>query len=229
MRYEDELTKMPPKGKLPAATIAVLERVGQRRCPGPIGSPGERPRPRPVPAASTSPPAASTGPTSRSSATSRPPVKDRDWPQSPIDPFVLARLEAAGLTPSPPADRRTLLRRAYYDLIGLPPTAEEIEAFERDRSADAFARVVDRLLASPRYGERWGRHWLDVARYADTKDGVLMFGDDRVRPYAYTYRDYVIRAFNEDTAASTGSSTSSSPPTWSRPRTSPGGWRRWAS
>ncbi len=91
-----------------------------------------------------------------------------------------------------------MIRRAYYDLTGLPPTAAEVEAFENDRSPDAFARVVDRLLASPRYGERWGRHWLDVARYADTKDGVLMFGDDRVRPYAYTYRDYVIRAFNED-------------------------------
>ena len=116
----------------------------------------------------------------------------------PIDRFVLAKLEASGLTPSPPADRRTLLRRTYYDLIGLPPTVEEVEAFERDRADDAFAQVVDRLLASPQYGERWGRHWLDVARYADTKDGVLMFGDDRVRPYAYTYRDYVIRAFNSD-------------------------------
>ena len=97
----------------------------------------------------------------------------------PIDGFVLARLESSGLTPSPPADRRTLLRRTYYDLVGLPPTAEEIDAFERDRADDAFARVVDLLLASPRYGERWGRHWLDVARYADTKDGVL---DVRRRP-----------------------------------------------
>src|SRR5213595_1417840 len=87
----------------------------------------------------------------------------------------------------------------YFDLIGLPPTFEEIEAFRRDHAPDAFSRVVDQLLSSPRYGERWGRHWLDVARYADTKDGVLMYGDDRVRPYAYTYRDYVIRAFNEDT------------------------------
>ncbi len=111
---------------------------------------------------------------------------------------MLAKLEAGGLTPSPPADRRTLIRRAYYDLVGLPPTAREIEEFENDRSPDAFARVVDRLLASPRYGERWGRHWLDVARYADTKDGVLMYDDARVRPFAYTYRDYVIRAFNED-------------------------------
>ena len=125
-------------------------------------------------------------------------MHDQSWLQSPIDSFVLASLEAARLTPSPRADRRTLIRRVYYDLIGLPPTALEIEAFESDRSPDAFARVVDRLLASPHYGERWGRHWLDVARYADTKDGVLMFGDDRVRPYAYTYRDYVIRAFNED-------------------------------
>ena len=83
-------------------------------------------------------------------------------------------------------------------MIGLPPTFAEVQAFERDPSPDAFAKVVDRLLASPRYGERWGRHWLDVARYADTKDGVLMYGDDRMRPYAYTYRDYVIRAFNDD-------------------------------
>src|SRR5262249_25695704 len=110
----------------------------------------------------------------------------------------LAKLEARGLSPSPPADRRTLLRRVYLDLIGLPPTYEEVQAFEKDDSPEAYAKVVDRLLASPRYGERWGRHWLDVARYADTKDGVLMYGDDRIRPYAYTYRDYVIRAFNDD-------------------------------
>ena len=127
-----------------------------------------------------------------------PVVKDATGPASPLDAFVLARLEAAGLTPSPPADRRTLLRRVCFDLIGLPPTIEEIEAFEKDRAPDAYERVVDQLLASPHYGERWGRHWLDVARYADTKDGVLMFGDNRVRPFAYTYRDYVIRAFNDD-------------------------------
>ena len=127
-----------------------------------------------------------------------PPVKKESWPISPIDRFVLARLEEKGLSPSPPADRRTLIRRAYFDLIGLPPTLAEVEAFVNDKTPDAFPKVVDRLLASPHYGERWGRHWLDVARYADTKDGVLMFGDDRIRPYAYTYRDYVIKAFNED-------------------------------
>src|SRR5262245_39931553 len=116
-----------------------------------------------------------------------PAVTQTNWPNSPIDSLILARLEAAGLTPSPAADRRTWLRRVTYDLIGLPPTSAEIDAFLNDASPDAFARVVDRLLASPHYGERWGRHWLDIARYADTKDGVLMYGDDRVRPYAYTY------------------------------------------
>ncbi len=128
-----------------------------------------------------------------------PAVKDPAWIRTPVDSFVLARLEAQGLTPSPAADRRTLLRRVTYDLTGLPPKAEEVAAFLADSSPNAYAQVVDRLLASPQYGERWGRHWLDVARYADTKDGVLMYGDSRIRPYAYTYRDYVIRAFNEDT------------------------------
>ena len=131
-------------------------------------------------------------------APSLPAVKNSAWGRSPLDTFVLAKLEASGLAPSPAADKRTLLRRLYFDLVGLPPAFEEVQAFEHDPSPDAFERQADRLLASPRYGERWGRHWLDVARYADTKDGVLMYGDDRIRPYAYTYRDYVIRAFNED-------------------------------
>ena len=125
-----------------------------------------------------------------------PPVKGAAWVQSPLDRFVLAKLEAKGMVPSQPADRRTLLRRATFDLTGLPPTAAEIEAFEKDTADGAFARVLDRLLASPRYGERWGRHWLDVARYADTKGYV--FKEERRYPYAYTYRDWVIRALNED-------------------------------
>ena len=127
-----------------------------------------------------------------------PKVKVSRQVQSPVDAFLLARLEARGLAFAPPADKRTRLRRVTYDLVGLPPTFEEIQAFERDGHADAFARVVERLLASPRYGERWGRHWLDVARYADTKDLVLVYGKDALRPFAYTYRDYVIRAVNED-------------------------------
>ncbi len=129
---------------------------------------------------------------------SPPEVRGTRRVESPVDAFLLAKLEEKGMEFAPPADRRTLLRRVYYDLIGLPPTLEEIRAFEQDNSPAAFARVVDRLLDSPRYGERWGRHWLDVARYADTKDLVLAYGKDALRPYAYTYRDYVIRAFNED-------------------------------
>ncbi|MBS0204171.1 MAG: PSD1 domain-containing protein [Planctomycetes bacterium] len=130
-----------------------------------------------------------------------PAVKDAAWARTSIDRFVLARYEAAGLHPAAAADRRSLIRRVYQDLIGLPPTWDDVQAFVDDPAptTTAFEKVVDRLLQSPRYGERWGRHWLDVARFADTKDGVLMYGDDRIRPFAYTYRDYVIRAFNEDT------------------------------
>ena len=116
-----------------------------------------------------------------------PAVKQQRWVQTPVDAFVLAALERAGFEPAPQADRRTLIRRATYDLIGLPPTPGEVAAFEADQSPGAFATVVDRLLRSPHYGERWGRHWLDVARFA-TSDG----------PFAFTYRDYVIRAFNDD-------------------------------
>ncbi|MBX9579203.1 MAG: PSD1 and planctomycete cytochrome C domain-containing protein [Gemmataceae bacterium] len=113
-----------------------------------------------------------------------------------IDRFVLARLEREGMKPAPPADGRTLIRRAYYDLVGLPPTAAEVEAFAADNSPDAWEKLIDKLLASPQYGERWGRYWLDVARYADTKGYV--FQEERAFPYAYTYRDYVVRSFNED-------------------------------
>jgi hypothetical protein len=127
---------------------------------------------------------------------SPPVVKRPDWVESPIDAFVLAKLEANDLRPSRVADKRTLIRRAYYDLIGLPPTEEEIAAFESDTSPDAFAALVDRLLAMPQYGERWGRYWLDVARYADTRGYV--FQTEPNIPFSHTYRDYVIRAFNED-------------------------------
>src|SRR5262245_7241418 len=113
-----------------------------------------------------------------------------------IDAFIVNKLRAAGLSPSPTADRRTLIRRLSFDLIGLPPSPEEADDFLADQSPDAYERLVDRLLASPRYGERWGRHWLDVARYGDTKG--YAFQQERRYPYAYTYRDYVIRALNED-------------------------------
>ena len=123
-----------------------------------------------------------------------PPVQHRSWVRTPIDAFVLARLEAKHLRPAPPADKVTLLRRASLDLIGLPPTPEETAAFVADRAPDAFRRVVDRLLASPHYGERWARHWLDLARYAESEG----FKSDETRPNAWRYRDYVIAAFNKD-------------------------------
>jgi hypothetical protein len=127
----------------------------------------------------------------------RPPkVKRAGWVVNPIDSFVLAQLESRRLKPSPGADRRTLIRRVTYDLTGLLPTPLEVDGFLKDKAANAYEKVVDRLLASPRYGERLGRHWLDVARYADTKGYV--FNEDRNYPNAYTYRDWVIRSFNSD-------------------------------
>ncbi len=122
-----------------------------------------------------------------------PKVRDEPWSRNAIDRFVLARLEADGLKPSPEADRVTLIRRLSLDLIGLPPTPEEIDAFVADPAPNAYEKVVDRLLASPHYGERWGRHWLDAARYADT-DG---FEKDKTR-HVWFYRDWVINAFNRD-------------------------------
>jgi hypothetical protein len=123
-----------------------------------------------------------------------PAVKDRARARNPIDAFLLARLEAAGLTFAPEADRRTLIRRLSFDLIGLPPTPAEVDAFVNDPAPDAYEKLVDRLLASPRYGERWATFWLDLARYAET-DG---FKADDPRPAAWRYRDYVIRALNDD-------------------------------
>lgn len=180
--------KMPPQGRLPEKAIQALTDWVKMGAPWPGGGTVE---------------AASAGDRSKSHWAFQPvrqpripAVRNRAWVKSPIDALVLQKLEAKGLTPAKPAGRRTLIRRAYYDLIGLPPTEEQIERFVTDKDPHAFARVVDELLASPRYGERWGRYWLDVARYADTKGYV--FQEERRYPFAYTYRDYVIRAFNED-------------------------------
>ncbi len=122
-----------------------------------------------------------------------PAVKDAKWPRNPIDAFVLARLDKEGLRPSPEADKTTLIRRVTLDLTGLPPTPEEVDAFLADQSPDAYEKVVDRLLASPHYGERWGRHWLDAARYADS-DG---YEKDKPR-FVWFYRDWVVNALNRD-------------------------------
>jgi hypothetical protein len=123
-----------------------------------------------------------------------PPATKQSWGQSPLDRFILAKLEAAGLSPAPAADKRTLLRRTTFDLTGLPPTPQELDAFLADNSPDAFACVVDRLLGSPHYGERWARHWLDLVRYADTTANDA----NAVMRYAWRYRDYVAAAFNKD-------------------------------
>jgi hypothetical protein len=125
-----------------------------------------------------------------------PEVRILEWVQSPLDRFVLAALEGHGLSPSPAAAKGTLIRRAYVSLIGLPPTFEAVQQFLENERPDAFERVVDELLNRPEYGERWGRHWLDVARYADAK-GYVDAGEVK-NPFAYTYRDYVVRSFNED-------------------------------
>jgi cytochrome c553 len=192
IHYTDDDLRMPPKGKLKEEQIADLVAWVKRGAPGP--------------AASTLPTAA--GPAEEFNLAQRrqhwayqparpvalPPVRDAAWCTSPIDFFLLARLEAAGLSPAPPADRRTLIRRVTFDLTGLPPTPQEVEAFLADRSPDAYAQVVDRLLASPHYGERWARHWLDLVRYAET----LAFEFDYDLYNIWRYRDYVIRAFNAD-------------------------------
>ena len=123
-----------------------------------------------------------------------PGVKDKAWVKTPVDAFILAKLEERGIKPNPRADKPALIRRAYLALTGMPPSPEQVQAFLADDSPEAFAKVVDQLLASPAYGERWARHWLDVARYADSEG----FKSDETRPNAWRYRDYVIDAFNND-------------------------------
>ena len=175
--------KMPQGGKLTADKIADLAAWVKMGAPWPVS----------VPKVASKPPLWSLHPVRKPSA---PTVKNRAWAKNPIDAFVLARIEARGMTPAPAADRRTLLRRVTYDLIGLPPTAAETDSFLADKSPNAYEKVVDRLLASAHYGEKWARHWLDVARYADTKGYV--FEEDRNYYSAYTYRDWVIDALNND-------------------------------
>ena len=123
-----------------------------------------------------------------------PPVTNETWCRTPIDRFILAKLEEKGIVPAPPAEKERLIRRAFFDLVGLPPTPAQIDRFVQDTSPEAFEKVVDELLASPHYGERWGRHWLDLARYAESHG----YEQDDDRPNAYHYRDYVIRALNAD-------------------------------
>jgi len=194
--------QMPPTGKLSPAAAAVLKKwldAGAPYADAPVTTaqkqiwwafkPPVRP---PVPTFGS----VSAGKTHTVALTGKPAAvfSPAAWIRNPIDAFVLQKLRAGGLNPSPRASKVTLIRRATMDLVGLPPTPEEVRAFLADTSPQAYEKLVDRLLASPQYGERWGRHWLDVVRYADSGG----FEGDRDRPYAWRYRDYVISAFNTD-------------------------------
>jgi hypothetical protein len=190
--YKNIDLQMPPKGKLPDSVIADLTKWVEQGAAWP--------REQPVAGA-----AAKDGFDIQQRKRThwawqpidpRTPLRVRDttWARSPVDAFILARLEAKGLKPAERADRRTLLRRVTFDLTGLPPTRQEIDAFLKDDSPNAYAKVVDRLLDSPRFGERWARHWLDLVRYAESRGHEL----DYTTPNAYQYRDYVIRALNAD-------------------------------
>jgi hypothetical protein len=194
MRYGDEDLQMPPKKRLDDQAIKDMATWISMGAPFPGGDAG--------PATGLKPSTDTTDPEKAKSFWSFQPISSppvpavtlASWPLGDIDRFVLARMEAQGVQPAPAADRRTLIRRATFDLTGLPPTPDEVDAFINDASPTAFATVVERLLASPRYGERWGRHWLDLVRYADTAGDSA----DYPVPQAYLYRDWVINAFNRD-------------------------------
>ena len=199
LNYESQI-KMPPQGKLPAETIAAMREWVAAGAPTPAVTPTagdslEGTGVRPVALRGVITDADIKFWSFKPLSQAVPPTpKLKGWAVNPIDQFVLANLEKNGLKPAPPADKTTLLRRATFDLTGLPPTEKELQDFLADKSPQAFERVVDRLLASPRYGERWGRHWLDVMRYADSTGS----DEDHRYPHAWRYRDYVVAAFNDD-------------------------------
>jgi hypothetical protein len=194
INYKDTDLQMPPRGKLPEATIADLTRWVKMGAPFPatatIGSPHSSSLSNFDLAARK----ASHWAWRPVSATVPPSVRDATWSLDPVDRFILAKLEANGITPAAPADRRTWIRRVTFDLTGLPPAPTDVDAFLNDDSPRAFEKVVDRLLSSPRYGERWARHWFDLVRYAESRGHEF----DPNIPNAWQYRDYVIRALNAD-------------------------------
>jgi hypothetical protein len=192
-RHDTEL-QMPPKNPLAAAQIDALTEWVRRGLPDPrVSNPSKEPTPTKAAGMTLEEGRAfwSFKPVVRMSP---PEVRQKDWVQTPVDAFILARLEKENLPPAGKADKRTLLRRVTFDLTGLPPCIEDIESFEADASPDAFAKVVERLLQSPAYGERWGRHWLDVVRYADTCGNA----SDYPVPQARLYRDWVLDAVAAD-------------------------------
>ncbi len=188
IRYED--LEMPPKGKLPQSQIDILTRWVEMGAPWGTSEAG---------AAHSGPPKVDDHARAFWSfqAIRRlevPAVANTTWVKTPVDAFLLSKMESAGLAPVSPTSRTTVLRRVYYDLIGLPPTPDEVHEFLADESPGAYEKVVDRLLASPQYGERWGRHWLDLVRYAETNG----YEFDSLKPEVWRYRDYVIDSFNAD-------------------------------
>jgi hypothetical protein len=193
VRWDDADFQMPPKKKLPDAEVKLFEEWVKMGAPDPRTGAAGAGSPTTIAAK-----ALEHWAFKPVKSPALPEVKDKAWVKNPVDAFLLAKMEAKGPKPSPPADKSTLLRRASYDIIGLPPSAEETQRFLADKSPDAYAKLVDRLLASPQYGERWARHWLDVARYADTTGDAGVGGKDNRYIYGWTYRDYVIRALNED-------------------------------
>ncbi len=193
--YQSEI-KMPPSGKLKDHEITVLTEWVKMGAPWPGAVPRTTSENSPKNLTGRSFTVEEQGFWSYQPVrdAAPPKVKNEAWVQSSIDRFILQKLEDKNLKPAPPADRMALLRRATFDLTGLPPTEAEMRDFLADQTPDAFKKIVERLLASPRYGERWGRHWLDVARYADSTGN----DEDHRYPYAWKYRDYVIEAFNAD-------------------------------
>ncbi len=192
INYRHERIHMPPGGQLPPAKIAVLTEWVRQGAYWPDGDKGAAAKASGYIVTPEQRAFWSFQPVHKPDP---PPVRDSGWVRNAIDRFVLARLEKESLKPVAAADKRTLIRRATFDVTGLPPSPEEVASFLRDDSPNAFAKVVDRLLASPRYGERWARYWLDVARYADDR-----FNSTEEDPYpnSFRYRNWVIRAFNED-------------------------------
>ncbi len=183
--------QMPPKSKLPAEEIAVLTRWVELGAPWPVDQAGTKTDKKKFDLAERR---AAHWAWQQVRPSAPPGVRDGAWPLGNVDRFILAKLEAAGMHPAPPAEKRTLLRRLYFDLVGLPPTPADVAAFLADDSPGAVAKVVDQLLASPQFGERWGRHWLDLVRYAESRGHEF----EPPIPNAWQYRDYVIRALNAD-------------------------------
>jgi hypothetical protein len=194
LRYDDDELKMPPKDPLADRVVADFVTWVTMGAPDPREASTKAPGQAAAPNAIDWAKAKSFWSFRPIADSPVPEVRDQSWARHDVDRFLLAKLEAKGLSPAPPAGKRALIRRATFDLTGLPPTPEEVDAFLADESPNAFESVVDRLLASPRYGERWGRHWLDLVRYADTSG----CNADYPIPLAYQYRDYVIDSFNRD-------------------------------